>query len=73
MREKSLPDKIYEQEGRGMKVTIGRGAKNDIVINDKLCSISSFHAAISWHEEKKAWYLSDANSRNGSFLVVNNA
>ena len=73
VREKNQPNKIYEKEGQGMIVTVGRGAKNDLIINDQLCSISSFHAEISWDEEKKGWFLSDSNSRNGSFLVIDNS
>lgn len=56
-----------------MVIKIGRAITNDIALNDKACSISSVHACLSWNEEKKGWFISDSNSRNGTYLVIDNS
>lgn len=47
-------------------VTVGRVATNDVVIDDE--SVSRFHAFIQRDERRGIWTLSDAESRNGSFV-----
>ncbi len=43
---------------------VGRGAHNDIVINDE--SVSDTHAKIQRRDD--GWYLVDADSTNGSYI-----
>ncbi len=73
--EKSRPERgqklVYEVRKRGHKlnpftfgVTVGRVDNNDIPIEDR--SVSRFHAFLQ--ESKKGWVLSDAESKNGTFL-----
>lgn len=47
-------------------VTLGRAAGSDIRIN--VSSVSKFHAYFTHVARDQAWYLSDANSSNGTFL-----
>ncbi|KAL4473695.1 hypothetical protein ABPG74_022559 [Tetrahymena malaccensis] len=69
----NLPDQIYESDG-AEEVKVGRSKQsNKIVISDELSSISSNHASFYWNKEKQSWYLSDENSKNGSFLVIDNS
>ncbi|KAL4504014.1 hypothetical protein ABPG72_022644 [Tetrahymena utriculariae] len=69
----NLPDQIYESDGTE-EVKVGRSKlSNKIVISDELSSISSNHASFYWNKEKQSWYLSDNDSKNGSFLVIDNS
>lgn len=45
-------------------VTIGRGATSDVVVTD--ASVSKFHAYLK--EERGAFFVQDAKSRNGTFV-----
>lgn len=47
-------------------VTLGRAAGSDIRVN--VSSVSKFHAYFTHVAREQAWYLSDANSSNGTFL-----
>jgi len=71
-------DKILAQVGRwafqlrkksrfASMVTLGRAAGSDIRIN--ISSVSKFHAYFTHVAREQAWYLSDANSSNGTFLA----
>lgn len=47
------------------RITVGRTANNDIVLDDQ--SVSRFHAYLQ-QDERQEWTLTDAGSRNGSFV-----
>jgi pSer/pThr/pTyr-binding forkhead associated (FHA) protein len=47
------------------RITVGRTSNNDIVLDDR--SVSRFHAFFEQHEGN-GWTLTDAGSRNGSFV-----
>jgi hypothetical protein len=47
------------------RITVGRTANNDIVLDDQ--SVSRFHAYLQ-SDERAGWTLTDAGSRNGSFV-----
>jgi len=49
-----------------MGVTIGRVETNDIQIDDS--SVSRFHAFFQLDAKLAAWFLSDADSKNGTFV-----
>ncbi len=49
-----------------MGVTIGRVETNDISIDD--ASVSRFHAWLQHDERLNAWFLTDAESKNGTWL-----
>jgi pSer/pThr/pTyr-binding forkhead associated (FHA) protein len=46
------------------RITIGRGAHNDVAINDE--SVSEYHAKLQRREN--AWYLLDLESTNGTYV-----
>jgi pSer/pThr/pTyr-binding forkhead associated (FHA) protein len=48
------------------RITVGRTANNDIVLDDS--SVSRFHAFLQ-QDERSEWTLTDAGSRNGSFVA----
>jgi len=48
------------------RITVGRTANNDIVLDDT--SVSRFHAYLQ-QDERQEWTLTDAGSRNGSFVA----
>jgi hypothetical protein len=71
-------DKVLAQIGRwafqlrkksrfASMVTLGRAAGSDIRIN--ISSVSKFHAYFTHVAREQSWYLSDANSSNGTFLA----
>ncbi|MEW6431075.1 MAG: FHA domain-containing protein [Myxococcota bacterium] len=47
------------------RITVGRTANNDIVLDDQ--SVSRFHAYLQ-QDERSEWTITDAGSRNGSFV-----
>ena len=47
-------------------VTVGRVDTNDIVLEDN--SISRFHAFLRLDEKAKTWFLTDAESKNGTWI-----
>lgn len=47
------------------RITVGRTANNDIVLDHQ--SVSRFHAYLQ-QDERHEWTLTDAGSRNGSFV-----
>ena len=49
-----------------MGVTVGRVESNDIVVDDG--SVSRFHAWLQKDERTKEWSLTDAESKNGTWL-----
>jgi hypothetical protein len=49
-----------------MGVTIGRVETNDIAIDD--ASVSRFHAWLQHDDRLSAWFLTDAESKNGTWL-----
>ena len=49
-----------------MGITIGRIESNDLVIVDD--SVSRFHAYLRWDERALAWFVTDAESKNGSWV-----
>jgi hypothetical protein len=49
-----------------MGITVGRVETNDVIVDDG--SVSRFHAWLQLDERKKAWFLCDAESKNGTFL-----
>lgn len=49
-----------------MGVTVGRVESNDVVVDDS--SVSRFHAWLQYDDKVKAWFVTDAESRNGTFL-----
>lgn len=49
------------------RITIGRTANNDIVLDDS--SVSRFHAWLEFRDSDKEWILVDAGSRNGSLVA----
>lgn len=58
------PTKGAQYEVRVPLVHVGRGAHNDISMNDD--SVSDTHAKLQWHDD--AWYVSDVGSTNGTYL-----
>lgn len=50
-----------------MGITLGRVESNDIVLDDG--SVSRFHAWIQFEERTHAWWLTDAESRNGTWVA----
>jgi len=53
-----------ESNAFGMMITLGRAANNDLVVPDQ--RISKFHAY--FRQVGSEWTISDANSRNGTFV-----
>lgn len=51
-----------------MGVTVGRVETNDIIVDDG--SVSRFHAWLQFEARTKAWWLCDAESKNGTFLAA---
>ena len=49
-----------------MGVTIGRVETNDIALDD--ASVSRFHAWLQYDERAACWCLTDAESKNGTWL-----
>ncbi|MFZ5438781.1 MAG: FHA domain-containing protein [Myxococcota bacterium] len=49
-----------------MGVTIGRVESNDVVLEDG--SVSRFHAWLQQDERTQQWAITDAESKNGTFL-----
>jgi hypothetical protein len=49
-----------------MGVTIGRVESNDLVLDD--ASVSRFHAWLQFEERTSTWWLTDAESRNGTWV-----
>ncbi|MDP2273076.1 MAG: FHA domain-containing protein [Archangium sp.] len=49
-----------------MGVTVGRVESNDIVVDDGSCS--RFHAWLQRDERTKEWSLTDAESKNGTWV-----
>ncbi len=49
-----------------MGVTIGRVESNDIAIDD--ASVSRFHAWLQHDDRANAWFLTDAESKNGTWV-----
>ena len=49
-----------------MGVTVGRVESNDIVVDDG--SVSRFHAWLQRDERTKEWSLTDADSKNGTWV-----
>lgn len=49
-----------------MGVTIGRVESNDIILDDG--SVSRFHAWLQYDERTRAWSLTDAESKNGTWV-----
>lgn len=45
-------------------VNVGRGATNDLVINND--TVSSHHARLTYHLNQ--WWLQDLNSTNGTYI-----
>lgn len=48
------------------RITVGRTGNNDIVLDDT--SVSRFHAYLQL-DERQQWTITDAGSRNGSFVL----
>ncbi|MBU8897504.1 FHA domain-containing protein [Corallococcus sp. H22C18031201] len=51
--------------GRG--ITVGRTGNNDVVLDDG--SVSRFHAWFAWDAGKSCFLLTDAGSKNGSWVA----
>ncbi|MEW5738420.1 MAG: FHA domain-containing protein [Myxococcota bacterium] len=49
-----------------MGVTIGRVESNDIIVDDG--SVSRFHAWLQYDDRVQAWHLTDAESKNGTWV-----
>lgn len=49
-----------------MGITVGRVESNDIVVDDG--SVSRFHAWLQHDERTKEWSLTDAESKNGTWV-----
>lgn len=49
-----------------MGVTVGRVETNDIIVDDG--SVSRFHAWLQHDAKTQKWFLSDAESKNGTFV-----
>ncbi len=49
-----------------MGITVGRVDTNDVQLDD--ASVSRFHAYFQFDERAQAWQLTDAESKNGTFL-----
>lgn len=49
-----------------MGITVGRVDTNDVVVDD--ASVSRFHAYLQFDARKKTWSLTDADSKNGTFV-----
>ena len=59
------PTRGTRYEHDSPRITIGRGAHNDVAINDE--SVSEYHAKLQRREN--AWYLLDLESTNGTYLA----
>lgn len=58
---------MLKKKGRfASMLTVGRAANSDLRLN--VPSVSKFHAYFTHVARDKAWYLSDANSSNGTFV-----
>lgn len=61
---------VEKQPGRSnafaMGITVGRIESNDIILDD--VSVSRFHAFFQRDEKKGEWTVSDADSRNGTWV-----
>jgi hypothetical protein len=51
----------------GMGITVGRTDNNDIVLPDQ--SVSRFHAFFQQDPKTELWKLTDAESKNGTFVA----
>ncbi len=60
----SRPSRGREYEIRVPLATIGRGAHNDVSIDD--ASVSESHAKLQYRD--RAWFMTDLASRNGSYV-----
>lgn len=49
-----------------MGVTVGRVETNDVALDD--ASVSRFHAWLQLDERLQQWFLTDAESKNGTFV-----
>ncbi|MBL9038891.1 MAG: FHA domain-containing protein [Archangium sp.] len=49
-----------------MGVTVGRVETNDIIVDD--ASVSRFHAYLQLDERVDGWFLTDADSNNGTWV-----
>lgn len=49
-----------------MGVTVGRVETNDVALDD--ASVSRFHAWLQLDERTQQWFLTDAESKNGTFV-----
>lgn len=49
-----------------MGITVGRIDKNDLVVDDT--SVSRFHAYFQRNDRTHKWWLTDADSKNGTFV-----
>jgi hypothetical protein len=54
------------QNAFALGVTVGRVENNDIVVVDD--SVSRFHAYFQWDERTHAWLITDAESKNGTWV-----
>lgn len=54
------------QHAFALGVTIGRVESNDIVLEDD--SVSRFHAFLKFDEKGQSWFLTDADSKNGTWV-----
>lgn len=59
---------LLRKKGRfASMLTVGRAANSDLRLN--VPSVSKFHAYFTHVAREKSWYLSDANSSNGTFVA----
>ncbi|KAL4504021.1 hypothetical protein ABPG72_022651 [Tetrahymena utriculariae] len=73
--QNNKPAKVLQSEGK-QKVIIGRQGSNrpnppDIQIDCN--TVSGKHAQIVWKPQKITWCLSDEDSTNGTYLIINNS
>jgi FHA domain len=57
---------VPKDEKFASMLTVGRSAGNDVRIN--VPSLSKFHAYFTHVAKEGAWYISDANSSNGTYI-----
>lgn len=62
-RVKNSPDKSAPFI---LGITLGRGRRNDLLIDDE--SISRFHAYFRHDVKANRWFMTDAESKHGSFI-----
>lgn len=67
---KILPEKALvfplQVEGDSSSITVGRSPERELFLDDP--EVSSHHATITWRGDPRAYFLTDNNSTNGTYI-----